>query len=113
MSLITIDTTCPPCPRSTRWVYTNVPVPPGPAVLVVAANPARRKVILQNSSGMTSCNIGPTSAVTPVFGTGGFPIPADAPPAPINPLGRIELETTAEIWAASAGAALEVIEILD
>lgn len=111
MSLITIDTSCP---RSSRWTYASVPILPGPAVRVVAANPARRKVILQNTSGIASVNIGPDSSVGPTYGVGGFPINHYAVGAPPDGLpSRIELETTAEIWAVSSGANLQVIELLD
>lgn len=79
-------------------------------VRILTANPSRRSAIIQNAGGLTTAFVGP-STVTTSGSTQGLALgPAAAPANSI--MSRLVTNTTGELYAASTGTSIRVLEFL-
>lgn len=93
-----------------------ISIPPSSPVKILEANPKRRRAVIRNMSGIAVVFLGdntvnPSGAASP-NGPIGFPLYTGTPINQPAPYSIFETNTTGELYGASTGAAVSVIEFL-
>lgn len=101
-------------PVTTVKVGPALSIPPGGPVKILEANPKRRRAVIRNLSGIAVVYLGDNtvnpSGASP--GPIGFPLYTGTPINQPAPYSIFETNTTGELYGASQGAAVSVIEFL-